>query len=27
MNPEDMATEIVPKFDKYWNKNLKKTDE
>ncbi|XP_071568158.1 multidrug resistance-associated protein 1 isoform X5 [Temnothorax nylanderi] len=27
MNPEDMATEIVPKFDKYWNKNLRKTDE
>ncbi|XP_072760182.1 multidrug resistance-associated protein 1 isoform X1 [Anoplolepis gracilipes] len=27
MNPEDMATEIVPKFDKYWNKNLIKTDE
>ncbi|XP_020285956.1 multidrug resistance-associated protein 1 isoform X1 [Pseudomyrmex gracilis] len=27
MNPEDMASEIVPKFDKYWNQNLKKTDE
>ncbi|XP_025986916.1 multidrug resistance-associated protein 1 isoform X3 [Solenopsis invicta] len=27
MNPEDMATEIVPKFDKYWNKSLRKTDE
>jgi ATP-binding cassette subfamily C (CFTR/MRP) protein 1 len=27
MNPEDMAAEIVPKFDKYWNKNLRKTDE
>ncbi|XP_036148326.1 multidrug resistance-associated protein 1 isoform X7 [Monomorium pharaonis] len=27
MNPEDMAAEIVPKFDKYWNKNVKKTDE
>ncbi|XP_014486459.1 PREDICTED: multidrug resistance-associated protein 1 isoform X2 [Dinoponera quadriceps] len=27
MNPEDMAMEIVPKFDKYWNKNLRKTDE
>ncbi|XP_011637000.1 multidrug resistance-associated protein 1 isoform X7 [Pogonomyrmex barbatus] len=27
MNPEDMASEIVPKFDKYWNKNLRKTDE
>ncbi|XP_066599372.1 multidrug resistance-associated protein 1 isoform X2 [Prorops nasuta] len=24
MNPEDTATEIVPKFDKYWNKNVKK---
>ncbi|KAL6447242.1 hypothetical protein ACFW04_001485 [Cataglyphis niger] len=27
MNPEDMASEIVPKFDKYWNKNLTKTEE
>ncbi|GAB1859186.1 Multidrug resistance-associated protein 1 isoform X7 [Camponotus japonicus] len=27
MNPEDMATEIVPKFDKYWNKSLIKRDE
>ncbi|XP_019701146.1 multidrug resistance-associated protein 1 isoform X1 [Harpegnathos saltator] len=27
MNPEDMAMEIVPKFDKYWDKNLQKTDE
>ncbi|XP_076389766.1 multidrug-Resistance like Protein 1 isoform X2 [Megachile rotundata] len=26
MNPEDTATEIVPKFDKYWNKSLQKTD-
>ncbi|XP_029673303.1 multidrug resistance-associated protein 1 isoform X3 [Formica exsecta] len=27
MNPEDMASEIVPRFDKYWNKNLIKTEE
>ncbi|XP_032672071.1 multidrug resistance-associated protein 1 isoform X3 [Odontomachus brunneus] len=27
MNPEDMAMEIVPKFDKYWVKNLRKRDE
>ncbi|XP_058792378.1 multidrug resistance-associated protein 1 isoform X9 [Phymastichus coffea] len=26
MNPVDMAKEIVPKFDKYWNKSLKKVD-
>ncbi|XP_063974580.1 multidrug resistance-associated protein 1 isoform X9 [Diachasmimorpha longicaudata] len=26
MNPEDTAMEIVPKFDKYWNKTLKKYD-
>nr|XP_034174731.1 multidrug resistance-associated protein 1 isoform X3 [Osmia lignaria] len=26
MNPEDTAKEIVPKFDKYWNKNLQKTN-
>ncbi|XP_012271250.1 multidrug resistance-associated protein 1 isoform X2 [Orussus abietinus] len=23
MNPEDTASEIVPKFDKYWNKSVK----
>lgn len=27
MNPEDMAMEIVPKFDKYWDKNLRKRNE
>ncbi|KAG7197437.1 hypothetical protein KM043_013293 [Ampulex compressa] len=26
MNPEDMASEIVPKFDKYWSKNSRKTE-
>lgn len=26
MNPEDTAREIVPKFDKYWNKNLQKSN-
>ncbi|KZC08998.1 Multidrug resistance-associated protein 1 [Dufourea novaeangliae] len=26
MNTEDSATEIVPKFDKYWNKNAPKND-
>ncbi|XP_015122091.1 multidrug resistance-associated protein 1 isoform X1 [Diachasma alloeum] len=26
MNPEDTASEIVPKFDKYWNKSLRKYD-
>ncbi|XP_076672367.1 multidrug-Resistance like Protein 1 isoform X1 [Andrena cerasifolii] len=26
MNPEDTATEIIPKFDKYWNKSLQKTN-
>lgn len=27
MNPEDMSMEVVPKFDKYWDKNLRKTNE
>ncbi|XP_044597659.1 multidrug resistance-associated protein 1 isoform X3 [Cotesia glomerata] len=26
MNPEDTASEIVPKFNKYWTRNLKKCD-
>ncbi|XP_076297622.1 multidrug-Resistance like Protein 1 isoform X1 [Lasioglossum baleicum] len=26
MNAEDSAAEIVPKFDKYWNKNLQKNN-
>ncbi|XP_017881737.1 multidrug resistance-associated protein 1 isoform X2 [Ceratina calcarata] len=26
MNPEDTAKEIVPKFDKYWNKSLQKNN-
>ncbi|XP_015591556.1 multidrug resistance-associated protein 1 isoform X6 [Cephus cinctus] len=25
MNPEDTAREIVPRFDKYWNENLRKS--
>lgn len=24
INPEDTAKEIVPKFEKYWKKNLQK---
>ncbi|XP_043474514.1 multidrug resistance-associated protein 1 isoform X1 [Leptopilina heterotoma] len=27
MNPEDMAHEIVPRFDKYWNAKLNKTEQ
>lgn len=26
MNPEDTASEVIPKFDKYWNKTVKKCD-
>ncbi|XP_011305034.1 multidrug resistance-associated protein 1 isoform X4 [Fopius arisanus] len=26
MNPEDTASEIVPRFDKYWNKSVQKCD-
>lgn len=26
MNPEDMAHEIVPRFDKYWNAKLRKSE-
>lgn len=26
MNPEDTSSEIVPQFDKYWMKTLRKTD-
>lgn len=25
MNPEDTASEVVPLFDKYWEKTLRKT--
>lgn len=26
MNPEDTASEIIPKFDKYWNQSIGKLD-
>lgn len=26
MNPEDTASEIIPKFDKHWNKRVQKCE-